>query len=80
MANEKHSKNITQRGNVAKSSVSLTIATPARPKPGGGRNQREHTAATGPGVASTGFAEPDPVKPVRPSPRWRSPLRGGSAF
>ncbi len=26
MANEKHSKNITQRGNVAKSTVSLTTA------------------------------------------------------
>lgn len=32
MANEKHSKNITQRGNVAKSTVSLTTAAAASVK------------------------------------------------
>lgn len=33
MANEKHSKNITQRGNVAKSTVSLATAAASVKKP-----------------------------------------------
>lgn len=43
MANEKHSKNITQRGNVAKSTVSLTTATVRREKVIGATGNQYHT-------------------------------------
>lgn len=71
MANEKHSKNITQRGNVAKTLVSGG---------GGDAEGRARTAGAGRGGRGPGLlapAAPSSSAPARPGPALlRVPQRG----